>query len=158
MYYDWTPQVDTRTICLPAAPQSITSSWIDLPRGTPEVTCQGLPLSRCFHYEIHARIHLNDISVICPAISQKLGQYYDSVTFLEYICLSVRWIFGERSLPGDMATVLAPLRKTFTGSISTGRSILFGLRCCCIPRPAVASIAPRDRMELWPASFVLKWA
>jgi hypothetical protein len=46
-----------------------------------------LPRSGDFHYQIRGRIHLNAIAVICPAIPEKLTQYYNSIAVFEFTSL-----------------------------------------------------------------------
>jgi hypothetical protein len=50
----------------------------------PELKCRALPRSDGFCCDIYAQTQLNDISAICPAIPEKLNQYYDPTALVEF--------------------------------------------------------------------------
>jgi hypothetical protein len=81
---DWTPQMyKKQSIYL----QYHTGPQTTMP-GRSRAKMPGPSSLRWLCGQIHARTHSYDISVICPAISERLSQYCNPVPFLEFPWLS----------------------------------------------------------------------
>jgi hypothetical protein len=83
-YYNWTQHVDTKIIHQPAATSSLTFFPGRAPAEDREPTYGGLSRSGDVHCQIHSRTHSNDISLIYPAVPEKLEHYYDTIAVLEF--------------------------------------------------------------------------
>jgi hypothetical protein len=86
VYFDWKPQVDTKTISRPTARCCIKSSPSRSGPETPELECRGLRHSVGFYCQTHAKTQLNDIPVIsvtCPAITENLTQEHHPAVLIE---------------------------------------------------------------------------
>jgi hypothetical protein len=83
-YCDWTRHVDTEIIHQLAAKGSLTFFPDRAPPEDHEPIYGGLPRSGGVHCQIHSRTHFNDISLIYPAVPEKLEHYYDTIAGLEF--------------------------------------------------------------------------
>jgi hypothetical protein len=112
-YRDWTPQVDTKTIHRPAATRSVT---LALPDRVWRMCC--LPSSGVFDCRIHARTQMNEISLICSVITEKLAQYHDAARLIEFapFCKLVKATIQKRH---RTFSSVPPRRITKFGTLSS---------------------------------------
>jgi hypothetical protein len=112
--------MNTKMICPPAATSSLTLSP-SRPAG--------------FHCQTPARPNLNDISVIYQVIPDKLIQYYNAITLLDFTrVFRCGLIFWEGSVTANITAGPMFQMRTFKDPVSTWSSLSFELKCCSVPR------------------------